>query len=195
MTEHNQKFTANSEADQLWKDFEYRLDNANEENLLYAWDDDLVSVAATREKIQCLNYKALGDIMGKVQVLQGQIQLLQLEQETPQVELQRLHAQLQVLCGRMLPYLATRIKQAPGGLLKKAITTYRIGSSGHVQAEGREAGSVDVVQEGSTRSTNETDQNQDTTSDTSPIETPASDADSSAGSVTTARGGGIRRRK
>jgi hypothetical protein len=132
MFEHEQKFSANPEADQLWKEFNRRLDKTDEENLLNMWDDGLVSTVAMRESIQCLNYKALGDIMGKVQVLQGQLQLLQLESEIPRPELQGLHAQLQILVGEMFPYLAVRIKQAPVSLLKRPILRP---SSGRTPAE------------------------------------------------------------
>jgi hypothetical protein len=132
---HDKKLSAQPEADQLWRDFDNRLDAANDENLLNLWDDDLLSIATKYENIQCLNYKALLVIMGKVQVLQGAIQLLQAKSEMPERKLQLLHARLQVLCGNMLPYLAVRIKQSPLNLLESVTEACRTTSSEQVSGE------------------------------------------------------------
>jgi hypothetical protein len=123
--EHDMKLSANPEADQLWKNFARRLDKVTEENLLDLMTEDLFSRVTDPKNIQCLSYKALADIMGKVQVLQGEIEVMQLQSVLPPAELQMLHARLQVLCGKMLPYLAVRIKQAPVPLLKKPIEARR----------------------------------------------------------------------
>jgi hypothetical protein len=177
MIKHDKKLSNNPEADQLWKEFDRCLDEVSV-------TDDQIAKASEDKNIQCLSYKALAVIMGKIQVALGAIEMLQAE--SPNGKLPLLHAKLQVLGGTMFPYLAVRLKQSPRSVLESALDACRIPS---------EAATVDVVQEGPTRSNDETDQSQDTASQTSPIETPASDADSSAGGVATARGVGVRRRK
>jgi hypothetical protein len=169
---HDNKLSANPEADQLWKEFERRLDKANEDNLFDLVTDDLLSRVIDPKNIQCLNLKALGDIMGKVQVLQGQIRVMQVDPEMPQGELHMLHAKLQVLCGTMFPHLAVRIKQAPVSLLKKPIQMKSAGGEAHpanpVEAPpgGEATVSVDVVS-GSTDDSYETDQASQTSNSTS----------------------------
>jgi hypothetical protein len=179
MIKHDKKLSNNPEADQLWKEFDRSLDEMNV-------TEDQISKASDDKNIQSLSFKALCVIIGKIQVALGAIEMSQ-PSESPDGKLRILRAKLQVLSGTMFPYLAVRLKQSPRTVLESAIDACRIPSS--------ETAAVDTSQEESTRSTDETNQSEDTTPDTSPVETPASDADSSAGSLATARGGGIRRRK
>lgn len=178
MLKHDKKLSANPEADQLWKEFDLSLDEVSV-------TEGQISKASDDKNIQCLSLRALAVIIGKIQLALGAIEMLQTQSSDGKLPL--LHAKLQVLSGTMFPYLAVRLKQSPRTLLEGAIDACRTPWS--------ETAAVDTAQKESTRSTDETDQSEDTTPDTSPVETPASDADSSTSSVTTARGGGVRRRK
>jgi hypothetical protein len=180
--EHDKKLSANPEADQLWKEFDRSLDEVSV-------TEEQISKASDDKNIQCLSFKALSVIIGKIQVALGAIEMSH-PADSGAGKLRILHAKLQVLNGTMFPYLAVRLKQSPRTVLESAIDACRTPSSDLPPPPA-----VDTVQEGSTRSTDETDQSEDTASDTSPAKTSASDADSSAGSLATARGGGIRRRK
>ena len=106
MIKLGKNLSANPEADQLWREFNRRLDKANDDNLLNTITDNLLNRVTDYRYIQCLNHKALAVMIGKIQVLQGRIQMLHGESQRPQKELQVLHAKLQVLCGTMFPYLA-----------------------------------------------------------------------------------------
>jgi hypothetical protein len=178
MIKHEKTLSANSKADRLWKEFDRSLDGVSV-------TDDQISWARDDRNIQCLSYRALAVIIGKIQVALGAMEMQQTS-ESSDGELPLLHAKLQVLGGTMFPYLAVRLKQSPRTVLENAIDALRTPSEKAV---------VDVVQEGSTKSTNETEQSENAASHTSSIETPASDADSSAGSASATRGGGVRRRK
>jgi hypothetical protein len=138
MIKLDNNISKNEEANQLWKEFDRRLD-ATEDNLLNVMTEELLNKMTDHRYIQCLSYKGLAVIIGKIQVLQGQIEVLQGEKGMPQEKLGMLHAMLQVLCGKMFPYLAVRIKQADVSLQNKPIGTQ--------QMEPPDAGPVDTVQE------------------------------------------------
>src|SRR5947208_14976874 len=108
MFKHDKKLSANPEADQLWKEFDRALEGGDV-------TDDQISKASEDKNIQCLSYRALAVIIGKIQVALGAIEMAQAQ--SPNGRLQALHAKLQVLGGTMFPYLAVRLKQSPRSLL------------------------------------------------------------------------------
>ena len=120
MLKHDKKLSANPEADRLWKEFDRALDEGNV-------TDDQISKASDDKNIQCLSYRALAVIIGKIQVALGIIEMSQTS-ESPNGKLRVLHAKLQVLSGTMFPYLAVRLKQSPRTLLESAIDALRTSS-------------------------------------------------------------------
>jgi hypothetical protein len=125
MIKHEKKLSANPEADQLWREFDHSLDEGSvtEEQISKALDD---------KNIQCLNYRALAVIIGKIQVALGAMEMRQTQ--SPNGKLQVLHAKLQVLGGTMFPYLAVRLKQSSRTLLENFIDECRVPT--HEEASG-----------------------------------------------------------
>lgn len=113
MLKYNKKFSNNSEANQLWREFDRSLDQVSVTS-------DQINRASQDNNLQCLSLMGLAVIVGKIQVALGAIEI-----QSPDGKLPLLHAKLQILSGTMFPYLAVRLKQSSRTPLESAIDALR----------------------------------------------------------------------